>query len=108
VAERFERAIRNLGISLERGTDGVPDDGRYHVLQRGEVRYSSGSRTIAEAYLELLREQVAQAHPELVDPRTVLARESGFRDILGVRGAGRQRARTRQEAKGGRGGRSGV
>jgi hypothetical protein len=108
VSERFERTIKGLGISLERGTEAVPDDGRYHVVQGGKVEYSSGNKSIAEAYLELLREQVVQAHPELVDPRTVLAKESSFRDILGVRGAGRERARSQQEARGGKGGRSGV
>jgi len=108
MGERFERKVKYLGISLERATDRVPDDGQYHVLYGAEVRYSSRNKVIAEAHFELLREEVIAAHPELVDPRTILAKESGFNDILSVRGAGRERARTQQEAKGGKGGRSGV
>jgi hypothetical protein len=106
--ERFERRSRYLGISLERGTDAVPRDGRYHVLHGNEVRYSSSNKTLAEAHFELLREELSAAHPELSDPKYILAREQSFHDILNVRGAARERARTQQEAKGGKGGRSGV
>ena len=108
IGERFERRTKYLDISLERGTDGVPDDGRYHVLLGTDIRYSSNNKALAEAHYELLCEEVAAAHPELVNPRDVLAKEQSFKDILGVRGAGRQRAKAQQEAKGGKGGRSGV
>ncbi|MEV6704591.1 hypothetical protein [Micromonospora wenchangensis] len=108
MGERFERKVGYLGISLERGTPNVPDDDRYHVLCGIEIRYSSHNKTLADAHFDLLREQVAAANPQLVDPRTVLAKERSFNDILSVRATARERARTQQEARGGKGGRSGV
>lgn len=107
-SESFVRRIRHLGVSLERGTESVPDDGRYHVVSGGEIHYSSANLTLAEAHFELVAEQVQQAHPELKSPREVLAKEQGFRDILSVRGEARHRARSQAEAKGGKGGRGGA
>lgn len=106
-AEPYVRRVRHLGVSLECGTESVPDDGRYHVVYDGKVRESSGNLTIAEAHFDLLVEEVQAAHPELKNPRDVLAKEQGFRDILSVRGEARHRARSQQEAKGGKGGRGG-
>lgn len=107
-SEPFVRAVRHLGVTLERGTEAVPDDGRYHVVYQDEIHYSSANRSIVEAHFELLVEEVQAAHPELKSPREILAREQGFRDILSVRGEGRRRARSQQEAKGGKGGRGGA
>lgn len=107
-SEPFVRRIRHLGISLECGTESVPDDGRYHVVYQNEVRHSSANLTIAEAHFELLAEEIQAAHPELKNPREVLAKEQGFRDILSVRGEARHRARSQAEAKGGKGGRGGA
>lgn len=106
--EPYESRIRYLGISLEKGTSNVPADGRYHVLDGTTEIYSSPNLVLAQAYFELLAEQAREAHPELKDPRERIASEQAFRDILSVRGEARQRARTQQEAKGGKGGRSGV
>lgn len=107
-SEPFIRSVRHLGVSLERGTEAVPDDGKYHVVYEGKVRYSSANLTLAEANFELLADEVQQAHPELKSPREVIAKEQGFRDILSVRGEARRRARSQAEAKGGKGGRGGA
>ncbi|WP_165482938.1 hypothetical protein [Mycobacteroides abscessus] len=107
-AEPYVRAVRHLGVSVERGTDAVPDDGRYHVMYQNEIRYSSANQTLAQAHFELLAEETQAAHPELKSPREVIAKEQGFRDILSVRGEARHRARSKAEAKGGKGGRGGV
>lgn len=104
----FTRTVRHLGVRLERGTDSVPDDGRYYVVYQDVVRYSSANFTLAEAHFDLLVEEVQQAHPELKNPRDVLAKEQAFRDILAIRGEGRRRARSQQETKGGKGGKGGV
>lgn len=106
--EPFVRRVRHLGVSLECGTESVPDDGRYYVVYEGEVRQSSANLTIAEAHFDLLVEEVQAAHPERKNPRDMLAQEQGFRDILSVRGEARQRARSQAEAKGGKGGRGGA
>ena len=34
----YRQAVPAIGLSLERSTGRVPDDGYYYVLQRGEVR----------------------------------------------------------------------
>ncbi len=107
-SEPFVRSVRHLGVSLERGTESVPDDGKYHVMYEGDSRYSSANLTLAEAHFELLAEEVQQAHPELKSRREVIAKEQGFRDILSVRGEARRRARSQAEAKGGKGGRGGA
>ncbi|MBO0924657.1 hypothetical protein J1G44_09185 [Cellulomonas sp. zg-ZUI199] len=106
--EPYSRSLRWLGISLEKGTPAVPDDGRYYVLNGTDVYYSSASVNLAQAHYELLEEEMRAAHPELSDPRDVIAKEQAFHDILSARGEARQRARTQHEAKGGKGGRSGV
>jgi hypothetical protein len=106
--EPYERRVRYLGISLEKGTSNVSDDGRYHVLNGTTEFYSSTNLILAEAYFELLADQAKEAHPELKDPREMIAKEQAFQDILSVRGEARYRAKTQQEAKGGKGGRSGV
>ena len=82
VDEPFKRKIRHLGISLERGTDAVPQDGRYHVLYGTEIRYSSANKALADAHFELLTDEIKAAHPELIDPKDVLAKERAFNDTL--------------------------
>ena len=104
----YVRRLQWLGVSLEKSTPAVPDDGRYYVLRGAEVFHASESLTIAQAYYELLQEEERAAHPELFDPRSVIAKEQAFHDILSARGEARQRARSQQQAKGGPGGRSGV
>jgi hypothetical protein len=106
--EPYRKRLRYLDLSLEKGTPAVPDDGRYHVLSGTEIRYSSANLALARAHLELLEEELKATHPELKDPREVLRNEQAFNDVLAVRGEGRRRARTQQDAKGGKGGRSGV
>ena len=104
----FVRAVKYLGVSVERGTAAVPDDDRYHVMYEGAIRYSSGNWTLAEANFDLLVEDVQAAHPERKNPRQMLAKEQAFRDILAVRGEGWRRARSQADAKGGKGGKGGV
>lgn len=48
------------------------------------------------------------AHPELKDPREILRKEQAFSDIMGVKGDAKQRRVSKEQEKGGKGGRSGV
>ncbi len=73
-----------LDISLERDTDSVPRDGRYHVVHKSAIVYSSANLALAEAHYEVLADELRAANPA------------------------RARARSQQAAKGGKGGRSGV
>jgi hypothetical protein len=36
-----KQGFPDLGLSLEKGTPDVPNDGQYHVLLNGEVVFSS-------------------------------------------------------------------
>ena len=108
MSQRFERHVRWLELSVQRGTDEVPDDGRYHLVQAGVVTYSTSSEAIALARLELAQEEAEAANPHLVSPRELLRRESAFGDIMAVKGAAKDRRTAGEQAKGGKGGRSGV
>jgi hypothetical protein len=55
----FRQAVPNLGLSLEMGTDAVPDDGMYHVLLNGEPVLSTASKRKALARYKELREELA-------------------------------------------------
>lgn len=108
MAEPYVRRVRYLGISLERGTPDVPDDGKYYLLLNGEIQHATASLGIAEARFEILQEEVKAANPHLRNPRELLAKESAFTDIMAVKGEAKQRRTTQEQAKGGKGGRSGV
>ena len=46
------------GISIEQGTDKVPDDGKYYVLKDGEnVECLKSLKTAEEAYRKLVEEK---------------------------------------------------
>jgi hypothetical protein len=94
------------GLTIERGTERVPADGKYHVIHNGVVVYSSGSDTLADVHFDMLREKI-QAETGS-DPRRVLRQEAAFSDIMGVKAESKERRTTGERAKGGKGGRSGV
>ncbi|TJZ75813.1 hypothetical protein FCG67_19695 [Rhodococcus oryzae] len=102
------KRIRYLGLAIERGTDSVPDDGRYYITHDCKVVQSCGSLTIAEAYLEIEAQRVQEERPELQNPRDLIRKERSFNDILAVRGQSRAAAREKQSKRGGKGGRGGV
>lgn len=54
----MKQYVPTLGISLERGTESVPNDGRYHVTKNGELVGSF--RSHAKALLRY-KEAVAEA-----------------------------------------------
>jgi hypothetical protein len=55
----FRQAVPDLGLSLERGTEAVPDDGMFHVLVNGEDVLATESKQKAFARYKTLREQLA-------------------------------------------------
>ena len=55
--QRYRRSIPAIGLSLERGTPNVREDGYFYVLVEGEVRGRFRTMREAEAmYKELLKE----------------------------------------------------
>lgn len=104
----YEKHLRWLGLSVQKGTPPVPDDGKYHLMDDGEIVYSTANEAIALAQLEVREEEKAAANPQLTSPRELLRRESAFSDIMGVKGDAKTRRTSQEQAKGGKGGRSGV
>src|SRR5215467_6174652 len=48
----YVHAALKYGLSVEKGTDRVPDDGRYHVLVDGEIVLSTPVEALALAEME--------------------------------------------------------
>jgi hypothetical protein len=44
----YRQTIAGLGLSIEEGTDGVPGDGRYYVVEVGSA--GRGYRTLRDAH----------------------------------------------------------
>lgn len=102
------KRVTYLGLAIERGTENVPDDGRYHITHHGEVINSASSPTIADAYLEMAEESILAENPDIKNPRDLINKERAFNDIISVRGASRAAARAKANQRGGKGGRGGV
>jgi hypothetical protein len=93
---------KTLRISIERGTENVPDDDRYHVIVDGEEVESTPVLALAEV---IYREQCEQ---RAAPARERLAREMAHRDIQAVRADAFDRRASISRQRGGRGGRGGV
>jgi hypothetical protein len=93
-ATRFDLLIEQSG------------QGEYRVVHQGKVVHTSGSRTIADAYFEVILDELQAATGE--DPMARIHAEQSFRDILGVRGDASRRRIVGENAKGGKGGRGGT
>lgn len=78
----MKQYVPGLGISLERGTDEVPNDGRYHVTRNGEVVASFRSQSAAlRRYKELIAEaggypKQQAPNPTAEERRAILIKES--------------------------------
>jgi hypothetical protein len=85
----FKQSIPTIGLSLEMGTDAVPDDDRYHVLLNGEIVLSTGSKARAlKAYKELRQELAPDnSGASRPDPDELLKRLKAEVEINAVMGA---------------------
>lgn len=92
---RFGDARR--GVTVERGTDSVPNDGRYHVLLDGEIVLSTKVEAAALAVYEEHREA------RRADAQQVLRRESQAADIRAHRSSSWAAKSSKDGKKGGRG-----
>jgi hypothetical protein len=66
-----ETVNSRYGVSIQKGTSSVPDDGRYHVVADGEIVLSTGVEAAAIAEFDDIRDQRR------------LARSKRLRDELG-------------------------
>ena len=70
----YRQAVPRIGLSIERGTDAVPDDGEYHVLLEGQHVFASQSEKEALAeYRRLTSEgKLGEAGAKLDDLKRTL------------------------------------
>ena len=59
----FKQSIPNIGLSLERGTAGVPEDGQYHLVLHGHVVFSSISEKEAKLEYERRKRELLGGAP---------------------------------------------
>jgi hypothetical protein len=93
------KADAKCGVSIERGTPEVPDDGRYHVVVDGEIVLSTNVEAAALAEFEDIREQ--RRAPQ----RARLREEQAEAAYRAMRDAFWDKKITRDSRKGGRVGR---
>ncbi|WP_133119200.1 hypothetical protein [Mycolicibacterium agri] len=93
----WERADARYGVSIQRGTSAVPDDGRYHVVVDGEIVLSTKVEAAAIAEFEDIREQ------RRAPGRKLLREEVGDAAYRSMRLAGWTAKVHRDSRKGGRG-----
>jgi hypothetical protein len=93
----YVRAAMKYGLSVEKGTDRVPDDGRYHLLVDGKIVLSTPVEALALAELE---EAKAARQAE---GRELLKREMAASDIIAFRSSNYEEKLGRDRKKGGRG-----
>jgi hypothetical protein len=93
----YVRAALKYGLSVEKGTDRVPDDGRYHLLVDGEIVLS----TTVEA-LALVEMEEAKAARQ-AESRELLRREIAALDVASFRAGTWAAKQSRDQKKGGRG-----
>ena len=93
----YVRAAMKYGLSVEKGTDRVPDDGRYHLLADGEIVLSTPVEALALAELEEAK-AARQAQG-----RESLKREMAASDVRAFRATNYAEKQSRDRKKGGRG-----
>jgi hypothetical protein len=93
----YVRAALKYGLSVEKGTDRVPDDGRYHFLVDGEIVLSTTVEALALAEMEEVK--AARQAPG----RELLKRERAASDVHAFRAASYTEKQGRDQKKGGRG-----
>ena len=95
----WEKADAKYGVSIQRGTSAVPDDGRYHVVVDGVIVLSTRVEALALVEYDEIREQ--RRAPAM----DRLQKERGEAAYHSMKDAMWERKATRSVRKGGRVGR---
>lgn len=93
----YVRAAMKYGLSVEKGTDRVPNDGMYYVLVDGEIVLSTPVEALALAEMEEVK-AARQAQG-----RELLQREMAAFDVRAFRAANYAEKQGRDQRRGGRG-----
>jgi hypothetical protein len=102
----FKQEVPSIGLSIEKDTDAVPHDGRFHLMLKGDLIYSSAAKSTALArYRELRESLLAEAgfQPVAPDPGEALRRERRFFDLQAVTSESRHQKIAKSQKKGGKG-----
>ncbi len=85
----FRQGVPELGLSIESGTENVPDDGSYHVVHHGRVVFSSASKVKALREYQRRRDElmggIDRGSPT-IDYGELLRRERALADVQSMRG----------------------
>jgi hypothetical protein len=106
----YRQKVSAIGLSIERGTESVPDDGHYHVLLDGREVFASSSEREALSEYRRLRDAVMTSEPRR-DPASVreaLRREMADRQAASLLAESARLKRAKATKKGGKGGSGGV
>lgn len=98
----FKKSKPRLGVSLEKGTPDVPDDGKYYVIVDGVVVCSTPVLALAEI------EYAENVEARNKGARDLLAKEQAYYTMQALRSDSFARRASNARKKGGRGGRGGV
>ncbi len=109
----FRQSLPRIGLSIERGTPSVPDDGRYYVLLHGEQAFSSRSEKEALDEYRRLRRSLLEADSQETSSRRwnireALQKEAADRQARAFLAESSRRKRAKALRKGGPGGSGGV
>jgi hypothetical protein len=101
----YEKRHPRYPLSIEQDTATVPADGQYHVVVKSEIVLSTRVFDLAKITFDEQREElrIAAGDP---DPREILRRESGMRDVSALRSesSAHQAKKSRRGGPGGSGG----
>lgn len=103
----YSKIDKRYPLSVEQDTPSVPDDGRYHVLNEGQIVLSTAVLDYALLTFDELREVHRVARGD-ADPKQILANESAHRDVTRMRGEAIGKTQARKAKAGGPGGSGGV
>jgi len=108
----FRQAVPRIGLSMERGTEAVPEDGQYHVLLDGHRMFTSPSEKDALVEYRRLKDLLLGADPPKgggrADIREALMREMAERQATAFLAESARQKRVKALRKGGPGGSGGV
>jgi hypothetical protein len=93
----YKRAEPKYGLSVEKGTERVPDDNRYHLIVDGEIVLSTGVEALALIELDEFK-AARQARG-----RELMRREKAEFDVHASRSMSFSEMQSRDQRKGGRG-----
>ncbi|SRR6266536_3400242 len=94
----YRQAVERIGLSIERGTEAVPNDGRFYVLLNGQIVYTSVSKASALTDYRKRRDALlaeVELGPQIRDPQEALQRQRVEDELRAIRSSGKVRDKLR-------------